>query len=126
MSHLLLLLSIDTPTVKCILSCDDGAQWIALIGWLNSQNIGLCQQNEYKNPDSLKPRNTYCVKSDDINDAYTLFQVLQTVEWDNKDVPPPQFVRNIGHLTWIYTGARNRTITEPDDGIDSFTPADVM
>lgn len=128
MTYLLLLLSIDSPTVKCILSCSDGGQWIALIGWLNSQNIGLCQSNEYKNPDSLKPRNTYCVKNDEVSDAFALFQVLQTADWTDKDMPAPQFVRDIGHLTWTYIGDAAASSKESiaDDASCLFTHADVI
>jgi hypothetical protein len=99
MSSILLLLAIGSPRVKYVLECDEKEEWNALIEWLNAQNIALCTVEAYDNPDSLKPKNTYCVKS---GEAFKLFQVLVTQDWEDKENPAPQFVNDVAYLTWVY------------------------
>jgi len=102
MTSILLLLSINEPRVKYLLQCkESGERWILLLEWLSSNNIALCSREEYENPDSLKPRNMYCVKGESVEESFKLFQVLSTSDWDGEK-PAPQFVSDVGWLAWTY------------------------
>lgn len=102
MTSILLLLSINEPRVKYILQCKDSEErWIMLLKWLSSNNIALCSREDYENPDSLKPRNMYCIKGESVEESFKLFQVLSTTDWE-QEKPAPQFVSDVGWLAWTY------------------------
>jgi len=99
---ILILLPIDNQRVSYVLSCKDKQeQWIVLLKWLSSKNITFCSLEEYKNPDKLKPLNLYCIKSETIYSAFKLFQVNVTNDWEDKETPAPQFVSDVGYLSWV-------------------------
>ena len=100
MASILLRLSIDQTRINYVLTCNLGdSQQECLVEWLTSKNIALCTQEEYDNPDTLKPLNIYCVTVD--KEMYKLFQVLVTSDWDDKENPPPQFVSDVAWLAWV-------------------------
>jgi len=101
---ILVLLPVDTQRVQYILSCKDPQeQWIVLLRWLTEKNITFCSRNEYENPNKLKARNIYCMRSV-IDERFILFQVNVTDDWEDKETPPPQFVAEIGYLAWVIVG----------------------
>ena len=98
---MLILLPVDTQRVQYILSCKDPQeQWIVLLRWLTEKNITFCSRNEYENPNKLKARNIYCMRST-IDETFILFQVNVIDDWEDKEMPAPQFVSDVGYLSWV-------------------------
>lgn len=99
MSSFLVLLPVGGSRVQYVLSCENPKdQWLYLIRWLNEKNISMASQEEYANPDSLRPRQVYCVVKGD--DSYTVFQCLTTPDWES-ETPAPNFVSDVGSLAWV-------------------------
>lgn len=103
MTSILVLLPVDGSRVQFVLSCEDPKdQWIYLFRFLTEKNIAYCSQEEYMNPDSLKPQQIYCVvKNGTLEGAYTLFQCLPTPDWESKEEKAPNFTSVIGSLAWV-------------------------
>ena len=103
MTSVLVLLPVNEPRVEYVLSCENAIdKWIYLARWLTLKNIAICGREQYENPDSIKPNNLYCVKSENVAESFRLFQVLVTSDWEDKENPAPQFVSDIGWLAWTY------------------------
>lgn len=123
MSSILVLLPIDGSRVQFVLNCEDPKdQWICLFRFLTDKNIAFCSQDEYMNPDSLKPQQIYCVvKNGTLEGAYTLFQCLPTPDWESKEEIAPNFTSVIGSLAWVMMAKDdkddkdNKSDDKPDD-----------
>lgn len=102
MTSILVMLPVAGPRVQYILSCPVAEQWLYLARWLTLKSIGFCTTDEHQNPDSLRANQLYCVvKGGDVRDAYLVFQVLQTPDWDDKERPAPQFTYDVGSLAYV-------------------------
>ena len=103
MTSILVLLPVDGSSIQFVLSCEDPKdQWICLFRFLTEKNIAYCSQEEYLNPDSLRPQQIYCVvKNGTLEGAYTLFQCLPTPDWESKEEKAPNFTSVIGSLAWV-------------------------
>ena len=120
MSSILVLLPVDGSRVQFVLSCENPKdQWIYLFRFLTDKNIAFCSQEEYMNPDSLKPQQIYCVvKNGTLEGAYTLFQCLPTPDWESKEEKAPNFTSVIGSLAWVMMAKDdkdNKSDDKPDD-----------
>lgn len=115
MTSILVLLPVDGSSVQFVLSCEDPKdQWIYLFRFLTEKNIAYCSQEEYMNPDSLRPQQIYCVvKNGTLEGAYTLFQCLPTPDWESKEEKAPNFTSVIGSLAWVMMGKDE--ILPPDE-----------
>jgi hypothetical protein len=103
MTSILVLLPVDGSSVQFVLSCEDPKdQWIYLFRFLTEKNIAYCSQEEYMNPDLLRPQQICCVvKNGTLESAYTLFQCLPTPDWESKEEKAPNFTSVIGSLAWV-------------------------
>ena len=125
MSSILVLLPVDGSRVQFVLGCEDPKdQWICLSKFLTDNNIAFCSQEEYMNPNSLRPQQIYCVlKNGTLEGAYTLFQCLPTPDWDSKEEKAPNFTSVIGSLAWVMMAKDEKCDPKPDNApIDITAP----
>jgi hypothetical protein len=115
MTSILVLLPVDGSRVQFVLSCPNPKdQWIYLFRFLTNKNIAFCSQEEYMNPDSLKPQQIYCVvKNGTVEGAYTLFQCLPTPDWESKEEIAPNFTSVIGSLAWVMMAGDDKPDNAP-------------
>ena len=85
-----------------------------MLRFLTEKNIGFATQDEYQNPDSLKPQSMYCVISKgELEDSYLLFQVLQLTDWQGEP-PTPQYTTIVGNLAWLLLGKDAQSADEKE------------
>lgn len=101
----LILLPVEGKRLQYVLTCESVEErWLYLLRFLTEKNIGMCTQDEYQNPDLLKPQAMYCVISKgELEDSYLLFQVLQLTDWQGEP-PTPQYTTIVGNLAWLLLG----------------------
>jgi hypothetical protein len=114
---ILILLPLEGRRLQYILTCESVEErWLYLLRFLTEKNIGMCTQDEYQNPDSLKPQSMYCVISKgELEDSYLLFQVLQLQDWTGEK-PIPLYTTIVGNLAWLLLGKYkdSREVFPPD------------
>jgi hypothetical protein len=101
---ILILLPVEGRRLQYVLTCQSlEERWLYLLRFLTEKNIGMCTQDEYQNPQELKPQSIYCVISKgEVEDSYLLFQVLQLQDWEGEK-PIPQYTTVVGNLAWLLT-----------------------
>jgi hypothetical protein len=116
MSSILILLPVDGRRLQHILTCESlEERWLYLLRWLTEKNIGMCTQDEYQNPQQLKPQSVYCVISKgEVEDSYLLFQVLQLSDWQGEP-PTPQYTAIVGNLAWMLVGQQTEDFCRGKD-----------
>jgi hypothetical protein len=103
---ILILLPLEGRKLQYVLTCDAiEDRWLYLLRFLTLKNIGMCSQEEYQNPDLLKPQSIYCVISkgdgvSQVEDSYLLFQTLKLDDWEGEP-PTPQYTAIVGNLAWV-------------------------
>ena len=117
MSSILILLPVEGRRLEYLLTCESVKErWLYLLRWLTEKNIGMASQDEFQNPESLKPQSMYCVISKgELEDSYLLFQVLQLTDWDGSP-PTPQYTTVIGNLAWLLIGKDSSPSDKVRDG----------
>ena len=105
MSSILILLPVEGRRLQYVLTCQSiEERWLYLLRFLTEKNIGMASQDEFQNPQELKPQSMYCVVSKgELEDSYLLFQVLQLQDWDGEK-PIPQYTTVVGNLAWLLIG----------------------
>lgn len=123
MSSILILLPVEGRRLQYLLTCESVEErWLYLLRWLTEKNIGMCTQDEFQNPDSLKPQSMYCVISKgELEDSYLLFQVLQLQDWEGEK-PIPQYTTIVGNLAWLLIGKGDSLSDKVRDEKDEDSP----